>query len=93
MPATEAHPETLCQETRPASHLQKLLCFLQIGTKVLLIPTAGTGATVTRDPFSESSGGSPAQGEGWLNLALVTSGALVPRFSGTRALVGLVGLM
>lgn len=35
---TEAHPKILCEETRPASHLQKLLCSLQIMTKVLLIP-------------------------------------------------------
>lgn len=35
---TEAHPKILCEETCPASHLQKLLCSLQIMTKVLLIP-------------------------------------------------------
>lgn len=35
---TEAHPKILCEETRPASHLQKLLCSLQTMTKVLLIP-------------------------------------------------------
>lgn len=62
------------QEARPASRLQKFLCFLPIVTKVLLMPTAGLGATPTRNPFQGSSG---VPCPGW-EQRLVTSVPLFP---------------
>lgn len=82
-PATEAYPANPCQETRPASHLQKLLCFPQIVTEVLLIPTAGLGASSTRVLW-----GSPTGFEGWPSLVR-DIWCPCPQVSGTRALGGL----